>query len=275
MKSKKTKLKVGVVGCGAIGSRMALSIKKDLKSFCNLSSIYDIDKLKAENLQKKLSSKDIISPSLEKLIKCSDLVVEAVNSPNTKEIIKKIVSSKKNVLVMSVGKLLNAKNVFNIAKKNNCTILIPSGAIAGLDAIKAAKPAGIKKISITSRKPPRGLVGNPYCIKKGIDLLKINNETLIFSGKVTEALKAFPQNINVAATIALAGDVEDILRIKIITSPKFKTNSHEIEMEGNFGKMITRTENVPCPDNPKTSYLAVLSGLQTLKQFCEGIFIGT
>ncbi|MBU4333577.1 MAG: DUF108 domain-containing protein, partial [Candidatus Omnitrophica bacterium] len=211
----------------------------------------------------------------DKLIKNADLVIEAVNSPNTKEIIKSIVSSKKSVLAMSVGKLLNAKNIFDIANKNNCTVLIPSGAIAGVDAIKAAKLAGIKSISITSRKPPRGLVGNPYCLKKGIDLLKISRETLIFSGKVSEAVTAFPQNINVAATIALAGDVEKILRVRIITSPKFKTNSHEIEMIGNFGKMITRTENLPCPDNPKTSYLAVLSGLQTLKQYCKGIFIGT
>ena len=275
MKLKKRKLKVGIIGCGAIGSRMAQSIKRDLKKDCQLTSIFDIDTLKAKELQKNLSTKSIVAPTLEKLIKKSDLVIEAVNSPDTKKIIKKIVSSKKNVLAMSVGKLLNANNIFNIAKRNNCKILIPSGAIAGLDAIKAAKPAGIKSITITSRKPPRGLVGNPYCIKKGIDLLKINKETLLFSGRVNKAIKAFPQNINVAATIALAADAEKLLKIKIITSPKFKTNSHEIEMVGNFGKMITRTENVPCPDNPKTSYLAILSGMQTLTQYCKGIFIGT
>ncbi len=176
---------------------------------------------------------------------------------------------------MSVGKLIDAKSVFNLAKRNNCRILLPSGAIAGIDAIKAAKLTGIKAISITSRKPPQGLVGNPYCVKKGIDLLKIKKETVLFKGKVAAAVKAFPQNINVAATIALAAEAQDKLIIKIITSPKFKTNSHEIEMTGNFGKMITRTENVPCPDNPKTSYLAVLSGLQTLRQYCTGIFIGT
>ncbi|OGX07781.1 MAG: hypothetical protein A2Y06_05715 [Omnitrophica WOR_2 bacterium GWA2_37_7] len=216
-----------------------------------------------------------MAPTLKDLIKSSDLVVEAVNAINTKDIIKAVVSSKKSVLAMSVGKLLGANNIFKIAKKNKCSILIPSGAIAGLDAIKAAKLAGIKSISITSRKPPRGLVGNPYCLKKGIDLLKINRETLLFNGKVSEAVKAFPQNINVAATVALAADVENLLRIKIITSPKFKTNSHEIIMIGNFGKMISRTENVACPDNPKTSYLAALSALQTLKQYCKGTFIGT
>lgn len=275
MKSKKRKLKVGILGCGAIGSRMAQSIKKDLKSYCQLSSIFDIDTEKSKKLQKTLSSKGLITSSLETLIKRSDLIIEAISASDTQNIIKKIVSSKKSVLAISVGKLLNAKNIFKIAEKNNCNILIPSGAIAGLDAIKAAEPAGIKNISITSRKPPRGLIGNPYCLKKGINLLKIRKETVIFSGKVAEAVKAFPQNINVAATIALAANAEKKLKIKIITSPKFKTNSHEIEMVGSFGKMITRTENIPCPDNPKTSYLAVLSGMQTLKQYCKGIFIGT
>ncbi|HBG61885.1 MAG: hypothetical protein A2Y03_03135 [Omnitrophica WOR_2 bacterium GWF2_38_59] len=275
MKSKKIKLKIGIIGCGAIGSRMAQNIVKDLKDDCKLTSIFDIDASKSAKLKKSLSSKVIIAPTLKDLIKSSDLVVEAVNAINTKDIIKAVVSSKKSVLAMSVGKLLGANNIFKIAKKNKCSILIPSGAIAGLDAIKAAKLAGIKSISITSRKPPRGLVGNPYCLKKGIDLLKINRETLLFNGKVSEAVKAFPQNINVAATVALAADVENLLRIKIITSPKFKTNSHEIIMIGNFGKMISRTENVACPDNPKTSYLAALSALQTLKQYCKGTFIGT
>ena len=275
MKAQKRKLKVGIIGCGAIGSRMAQSIKKDLKDDCQIFSIFDINASKSSELQKILSLKNIIVPSIDKLIKNSDLVIEAINAQNAQEIIRQIISSKRNVLVMSVGKLINAQDIFNLAKKNNCKILIPSGAIAGIDAIKAAKIAGIKKISITSRKPPGGLIGNPYCVKKGIDLLKIKKETVIFDGKVSSAVKAFPQNINVAATIALASGAKDKLRVKIITSPEFKTNSHEIEMIGAFGKMITRTENIPCPDNPKTSYLAVLSGLQTLKQFCKGILIGT
>ena len=94
-------------------------------------------------------------------------------------------------------------------------------------------------------------------------------------GDVYEALKHFPQNINVAATLALASKRSDILRIKIVTSPRYTTNSHEVEVVGDFGRLVTKTENVACPDNPKTSYLAVLSGIQTLKQYCNGILIGT
>ena len=104
---------------------------------------------------------------------------------------------------------------------------------------------------------------------------QIKKETILFEGNVKEAVKCFPQNINVAATIALASGTKDKLKIRIATSPEYKVNSHEIEMVGEFGRLVTKTENVVCPDNPKTSYLAVLSAVQTLKQYFEGVKIGT
>lgn len=275
MKRQKRKLKVGILGCGAIGSRIAQSIKNDLKNDCSLVALFDIDQNKTQTLQKNLQSKGLVQKNLLNLIQKSDLIVEACNDENTLSILKEIVKSKKHVLVMSSGKLLNANSLFKMAKQNNCSILVPTGAIAGLDAIKSSAIAGIKSITITTRKPPKGLMNNPYLITKKIDLSKIKKETVIFDGKVSEAVKAFPQNINVAATLAIASGCRNKLHIRIITAPKYTTNSHEIEVISKAGKIITRTENLPCPDNPKTSYLAPLSGIQTLKQFCEGIFIGT
>ncbi len=274
-KKTKRKLKVGILGCGAIGSRIAQSINEQLKNDCLLTGLFDIDALKANRLGKKLKTKNLTKSSLAQLIISSDLIVEACSAKDTLSLIKKIISAKKHVLVMSSGKLLSAENLFQLAKKNKCSILIPTGAIAGIDAIKSAAISGIKAITITTRKPPAGLMNNPYLAKKKIDLSKLKKEKIVFEGNVAAAVKAFPQNINVAATIALASGCKNKLRIRIITSPKFKSNSHEIEVISKAGKMIARTENVPCPDNPKTSYLAPLSGIQTLKQFCEGIFIGT
>ena len=269
------KLKIGVVGCGAIGSRIAYSVKKELKNCCQLTGIYDIDIRKVEELQKKLKLKNIAKSSLEELIRNCDCMIEAVNAKNTKTIIKKALMSKKSVLAMSVGKLLNAADLFRLAQKNHTHLLIPSGAIAGIDAIKAASLKTVKKLTLTTRKPPRGLKDNPYLVQKGFDLENIKKETVLFDGNANEAVKCFPQNINVAATLAMASHLKTKLRIRILTSPRYKTNSHEIEMAGDFGTLITRTENVPCPDNPKTSYLAVLSGIQTLKQYCLGLSIGT
>lgn len=275
MKSANYKVKVGIIGCGAIGSRMAESITHDMAKDCKVSGLFDVERERVDQLATKLKLKGVKKRSLESLIKSSDCVVEAVNSPNTVEIIEQAIRAKKSVLAMSVGKLLNAQHLFKQAKKNKCYILLPSGAIAGVDAIKAASLVKTRKITLTTRKPIKGFKDNPYLEKKNIDLKKIKRETVIFQGTVSSAVKHFPQNINVAATIALASQTPKILHIKIIVSPTYTKNIHEIELDGEFGKIVTRTENVVCPDNPKTSYLAVLSGLQTLKQYCTGILIGT
>lgn len=276
MKSPNYKVKVGIVGCGAIGEGIAKSIVKDLYRDCKVTGLYDIDQSKAEKVSRKLGIKNIVKDSLSVLIKNCDCMVEAVNAPNTKEIIESAIRAKKTVLAMSVGKLLNEEHLFKLAKKNKCYILLPSGAIAGVDAIKAASLKKIDKITLTTRKPPAGLAGNPYLKKHNIDLTKIKKETVIFEGNVNDAVRSFPQNINVAATIALASQINTKnFHIKLITSPDFKKNSHEIHMTGDFGEMTTRTDNVVCPSNPKSSYLAVLSGIQTLKQYCTGILIGT
>ena len=275
MNSKARKLKIGVVGCGAIGSRIARSVKTDLKNECQLSGLFDINHEKSSQLAKDLSVKGAYKKSLEELIRDCDCMVEAVSADDTKNIVQKALKAKKSVLCMSVGKLLNAPELFRLAKKNHCSLLLPSGAIAGLDAIKAASLIAIQKITLTTRKPLTGFRDNPYFRQKGIGLSKITKETVLFDGTVEEAVKLFPQNINVAATLALASNANKKISIRILTSPDYKTNSHEIDMTGDFGRITTRTDNVVCPDNPKTSYLAVLSGIQTLKQFCTGILIGT
>jgi len=271
----KRKVKVGIVGCGAIGSRIAKAIKKDLNSDCQLAGIYDINGKKSIALAKSIKSNQVIKSTLAELISDCECMVEAVNADNTEDIIRKALQSKRNILSMSVGKLLNAQYLFDLANKNKCHILIPSGAIAGIDAIKAASLTKIKKIVLTTRKPTKGFQDNPYFVKNGIDLSKIKKETILFEGKVDSAVKIFPQNINVAATLALACQHSEKLSIRIITSPHYQKNSHEIELSGDFGTITTKTDNEVCPDNPKTSYLAVLSGIQTLKQFCTGVNIGT
>ena len=269
------KIKIGIAGCGAIGSRMARSITKYFTKECQLTGVYDIIREKAIDLENYLGIKGLTKRSLKGLIKDCDLMVEAVVSKQTRAIIREALVARKDVLTMSVGQLLKAKGLFKLAASNHCTLVVPSGAIAGIDAVKAASLVNLRKITLTTRKPPMGFINNYFLIEKGIDLSKITKETVLFEGGVEEAIKIFPQNINVAATIALANQSKSKLRIRLMTSPEWTTNSHEIEMEGDFGKMVTRTENVPCPDNPKTSYLAVLSGIQTLKQYVTGMRIGT
>lgn len=275
MKSPRRKTRIGIIGCGAIGSRIAQSVQRDLKSHCELTALYDIHLDKAQDLAKRLKKKSVAKKNYTDLLKSSDFVIEAVTAVDTLDIIRQAIQAKKHVLAMSVGKLLNAKSLFQLAKTNRCKILIPSGAVAGIDAIKAAGLVKIDTVTLTTRKPPTGFTSSPHAAEKGIQLDEIKSETVIFDGDVDTAVKLFPKNINVAATIALACGVKDKMRIRILTSPKFKTNSHEIEVRGEFGHLTTRTDNVVCPDNPKTSYLAVLSAIQTLKEFFQEVKIGT
>lgn len=275
MKTPTYKVKIGIVGCGAIGKGIAKRIVKDLTKDAKIVSIYDIDLNKSINLAKELNLKNIIADSIDDLIDKCDCMVEAVSASNTLEIIEQAIRAHKTVLAMSVGKLLNAEKLFELARKNKCYILLPSGAIAGIDAIKAASLTKIHKITLTTRKPIKGFLNNLYFAKKGIDISKIKKETVIFDGNVNLAVKRFPQNINVAATIALASQARSKLRVRLITSPTYKRNVHEIDVVGEFGHIYTKTDNLVCPDNPKTSYLAILSGFQTIKQFCTGILVGT
>lgn len=269
------KLKLGIVGCGAIGSRIALSTKQELKDQYLLSALYDIDVARADGLSKKLRTRRVVKNSIDDLVRACDIVVECVNTDATAEIVTKSIKAKKHIMVMSVGRLLNKSSLFSLAEKNRTSILIPSGAIAGLDAVKAAGLAGIVSVTLTSRKPPLGFARNQYLVSKGIHLESIRKETVLFDGDVADAVKYFPHNINVASALHMACGHGAELRVRIIADPHVSRNTHEIELEGACGRIITKTENTICPDNPKTSYLAVLSGIQTLKQFFYNVKIGT
>ncbi|MCK5214712.1 MAG: DUF108 domain-containing protein [Candidatus Omnitrophica bacterium] len=275
MKPPQKKVKIGILGCGAIGSRIAIACFDEIQDFCRLSRIYDIADEKMNDLLNKVSQPLLKRKSLQDLIKNCDLMVEAVNSTKTRALIKEALLAKKDVLAMSAGKLISAQSLFKIAQKNHCTIIVPSGAIAGIDAIQAASLTRVFSATLTTRKPLSGFSNNDYLRKKRINLSRIKKEQTIFEGSVKDAVKHFPRNINVAATLALSLHNKAPLKVRILTSPHFKNNSHEIEILGDFGKLKCRTYNDVCPDNPKTSFLAILSGIQALKNHCQYLRIGT
>ena len=275
MKSTKGKVKFGIVGCGAIGSRIAKAIVEDFSDKADLSGLHDINLEKAHSLSSDLKKKNIVALSLEDLVKKCNFVIEAATSKISKSIAELAVNSGRDIMIMSTGGMLDAGEVFDSAKEKKCNIYFPSGAICGLDAVKAASLSKINNITLTTRKPPSGLIGNPYLLKRKINLAQIDKETVVFEGSVDMAVRLFPKNINVAAALSLASGCKDKVKVRIITSPDFKRNSHEIVAEGDFGRLQARTDNFPCPDNPKTSYLAVLSAIATIKRILEQIKIGT
>lgn len=270
------KIKIGIIGCGTIGSQLAGAIEKKFSDRAELSALCDIDKDKAERLKTNSSSNPQIL-SIGGLIKVCDLIIEAASAKISYEVAKSTLKQCKDVMIMSAGGILDrAEELFSLAQTNNSHIFLPSGAIAGLDAVKAASMAKINKATLITRKPAQGLKGAPYLIENKIDLSRIKEETVIFEGKASEAIKGFPKNVNVCAALSLAaGITAQETRVKIVTSPDYKANIHEIQVEGDFGKLVARTENVPSPANPKTSFLASLSAIATLKNILDVVKIGT
>jgi aspartate dehydrogenase len=270
------KLRIGIIGCGAIGSSLGRVISSDLAKKAQLCGLYDINRESAFKLAVKAGNAKLVVPDLKALIKKSDLVIEATKADAAFDIAKQVISSSKDIMIMSAGGVINRyKELAILAEKKKARIFIPSGAICGIDGLKALSCAKIRKVTLTTKKPPEAFAGVSYIRNKNIKLDGITDDTVIFEGSAESAVLAFPQNINVASTLSMAGIGAKSTVVRIIASPNIKRNIHEVEIDSDAGKIIARTENVIHPDNPKTSFLAVLSAIAALKGILSPIKIGT
>ena len=257
--------RIGIIGCGAIGAEIAEYIQKHLKDKAGVTAICDIDSKKTAELYARIKPEPLIA-SIDELINKSDLIIEAASAEISGEIAEKADFLKKDILIMSTGGLLKKERLIEKINSGSSGICIPSGAICGLDGLRSAMTGAVKSVTLTTRKPLKGLAGSPYLKEKNIDIEKIDKETLIYSGTARDAIRYFPQNINVAVTLSIFGLGADRTNVKIFTSPEYTRNTHEIEVEGEFGRFWTKTENVPSKNNPKTSQLAIFSAIAKLKE---------
>ena len=264
---------LGIIGCGNIGASLARYVNDNLTEQVAKIILFDTDVEKAEALCGELTSAEIAENS-DNIFDDAHLVVEAVGPSVVPGLLGKAIECEADLMIMSVGGLLEHVQKLDDARRLNIRIILPSGAIAGIDALKAAKISGIESVSIVTRKPPKSIKGAPYLEEKGIDVDTITDETIIFDGPVREAVKAFPKNINVSALLAIAGAGPDQTNVRIAVSPEFTKNSHEITVQSKAGRITARTDNVPSPQNPKTSYLAILSAISSLQDYFDPIRIG-
>ncbi len=270
--------RVGLLGCGSIGTQIALAIDSG-QIDATLTHVYDASKYASNKLVEKLNSKPIIAENPHLLSSNPvDIIVEAASQDAVKDVSLSVLQNKKDLMIMSVGALLD-ESIYDIlsdaCKDFKKTIYLPSGAIAGLDGIKAVKNE-LNSVSITTTKHPRSLKGAKFFETSEIDLDSIKTRTIIFQGTAQEAVSLFPANINVAALLSLTGIGSDKTKVIIVADPQTDKNTHHIEAEGKFGKMTFTIENIPDANNPKTSRLAILSAIETLRKYCsDEIQIGT
>jgi len=269
----KNKVKIGIVGCGAIGEGVATFIEKELKSKALLFAVADQDTEKAEILVEKLSA-PIEILNIDQLIKKADLVIETASVTAASYVLKKAVELKKDVVILSVGAFIHDFSIIERARKRSINIYVPSGAICGVDGVGALSLGQIKKITLTTSKPPKGLLGADYLKKRKINLANLKEEAIIFEGGVKQAIKYFPQNINVAATLLLASGGKDV-EVRIKADPKVERNIHRIEIDTEEARVSIAIENMPSKINPKTSALAILSTQYLLKKIFSSFKIGS
>lgn len=268
-------VKIGLVGCGAIGAEIARALDRGTIN-ATLVAVCDHNPDTASALIERMEHKPV-KACLEELVGLADIVVEAASQKAVPAVARAALGRGKSLMIMSVGALADRElfaEVKRLAADKGARVYLPSGAIAGLDGLKSASLGGIRSITLTTTKNPRGLQGAPYILKKGIDLSALAGPTLIFEGSALDAVKAFPANVNVAATLFLAAG-QGKVQVKVVADPGIEINRHEIQVEGEFGRISTRVENIPSPTNPKTSYLAALSAIATLRSIVEPIKIGT
>ena len=268
------KLKVGIIGCGTIGSQIAHACQGLLKDKVELVAICDVDTDKAVILKKALKKGPAVL-KLEELIKKSCLIVEAASAKISGDVLGRCVKASRDCMIMSVGGLIGHEKLLKKAGDEDVRVYMPSGALCGIDGLKSSSVGRVDSVTLTTRKPPKGLAGAPYLKENNIDLSGVTRETVIFEGSAEDAIKGFPQNVNVSAALSLAGLGAKKTRVKIVTSPDYTRNIHEVEIEGEAGRIFTRTENVPSKSNPKTSELAVFSAIATLAGITNTVRVGT
>ena len=267
-------MRLAIIGCGSIGSELA----EAADGMAEVKRIYLTDqKGTASNALASKLKKAVAVGSIEPELYHCDLVIEAASQAAAREFIPKVVGRGVDIMIMSVGALADDEyrdSVYDTARNTGARILVPSGAVCGTDGLSSAAVGRIDRVELITTKNSEGLLGIPYLDDMKIDISKIREPTVIYKGTAREAVKLFPKNVNVAATVSIMGVGFDRTDVTIVIDPDTNANSHEIIVKGEFGNIISKTCNVPYNNNPSTSHLAALSAISALKRIIRNDWVG-
>jgi aspartate dehydrogenase len=265
-------LKVGIAGLGAVGLNVARRLEEGIPGLV-LAAVAVRDRDKA---QRNLPGADERIPIVPAgaLAETCDIVIECLPPQLFRSVGLSVIDRGKIFMPLSVGQLLENWDLVERAKQTGARILAPTGALLGLDAVRAAAEGTIHSVAMVTRKPPNGLEGAPYLVERGISLKDLKAPTKIFDGSAREGARGFPANVNVAAALSLAGIGPDKTRLEIWADPALSRNTHRIEVDADTARFSMAIEGIPS-ENPRTGRIVPLSVIAALRGLVAEIKVGT
>ena len=266
-------LAIGLAGLGAIGMEVARRLAAGIPGL-RLAAVSARD---AERAAGRLAEAGISVPvvGLAELAARSDVVVEALPAASFRAVAEPAIAAARIFMALSAGALLDNLDLVERAASAGARIIVPTGALLGLDAVRAAAEGEIVSARMITRKPPAGLVGAPYLVAHGISLDGLTKPLKVFDGTARDGARGFPANVNVAAALALAGIGPDRTQLEIWADPTVDRNTHTIEIEADSARLRLTIENVPSAENPRTGRITALSVIACLRGLVAPLRIGS
>ena len=265
--------RVAIAGFGAIGKVVAEHLDRGIDGLA-LVAVAARDTARAAAAMAGFARPVPVLP-LAQLGDEADIVIECAPAALLREIAEPALAHSRTVIVLSCGALLDNLDLVDLAGRSGGRIIVPTGALLGLDAVIAAAEGNISSVTMITRKPPRGLRGAPYLEANGTEVTGLIAPKRVFSGTARAAARGFPANVNVAAALALAGIGPDRTSVEIWADPTVTRNIHRIEVEAEAARLSMQIENVPSAENPRTGRLTALSVIAALKKLVSPLAIGT
>jgi aspartate dehydrogenase len=264
---------VAIAGLGAIGLELARALDAGVEGL-RLVAVSARDEAKAEANLAGFRQKPRLLP-IAALADAAEIIVECAPAAVFEEVATPAIARGRIFIPASVGALLPRMHLVEEARRTGARIVVPTGALLGLDAVRAAAEGPVESVTIETRKPPRGLDGAPYLVEKGLDMGAVTEPTLVFKGNAFEAARGFPANVNVAAALALAGIGPERTMVEIWAVPGLTRNTHTIRVEAAAARFTMTIEGVPSETNPRTGKLTPLSLLACLRGLVSTLKVGS
>jgi aspartate dehydrogenase len=272
MAERGTRTRVAVAGLGAIGADVVRALDRGIDGLMLVAVSASSPEKHRGWLAELKSAPDVVP--IERLAEVADIVVECAPSKVVRSIVAPVVERGKTAVVLSVGALLQNEDLVDLAKAHGGQIIVPTGALIGLDAVTAAAVGTIHSAKLVTRKPVAGLIGAPHLVEHDIRIEGITAPLRVFEGSARDAAKGFPANLNVAVALSLAGIGADRTRVEIWADPTVTRNTHSIEVDADSARFSMTIENIPS-ENPKTGRITALSVIACLRKLRASLRVGT